>query len=116
MACKTPQWYQRRLNALLQVEPLRNEVTTLNRDAEEKKKEKETKEKEIRTLEESIVRYKEEYAVLMGQVGTIKNDLQAVESKVTRANDLLHNLGSERERWEGSREQFREQMNTIVGE
>jgi dynein heavy chain 1 len=101
---------------LTKVDPLRSEVARLTTEADEKQRKTEVVQKEIDKLEQSIAKYKEEYAVLIADVGAIKADLAAVEGKVGRSRSLLTNLASERQRWEASRETFRAQMDTIIGD
>lgn len=68
---------------LKRVEPLRNELQKLEDDAKDNKTKAEEVEQMIRDLENSIARYKEEYAVLISEAQAIKADLAAVEAKVT---------------------------------
>ncbi|XP_016334188.1 cytoplasmic dynein 1 heavy chain 1-like [Sinocyclocheilus anshuiensis] len=67
---------------LKRVEPLRNELQKLEDDAKDNKTKAEEVEQMIRDLENSIARYKEEYAVLISEAQAIKADLAAVEAKV----------------------------------
>ena len=67
---------------LKKVEPLREELRSLElQAAENKAKEEETKAL-IAQLEKSISAYKEEYALLISQATTIKADLENVQAKV----------------------------------
>ena len=67
---------------LKRVEPLRNELNTLEDDAKENRLKGDEVNKIISDLEKSISKYKEEYAVLISQAQAIKADLSAVETKV----------------------------------
>ena len=67
---------------LKRVEPLRNELNELETQAEENRMKGEEVNKLIQGLEQSISKYKEEYAVLISQAQAIKADLAAVEAKV----------------------------------
>ena len=67
---------------LKRVEPLRNELQTLEDDAKENRLKGDEVNKIITDLEKSIAKYKEEYAVLISQAQAIKADLSAVETKV----------------------------------
>ncbi|XP_049288218.1 dynein heavy chain, cytoplasmic isoform X3 [Anopheles funestus] len=101
---------------LKRVEPLREELSSLERQAETNIKHgKEVKEL-IAQLEQSIAAYKEEYAQLISQAQAIKTDLENVQAKVDRSIALLKSLVIERERWEATSETFRSQMSTIVGD
>uniref|UniRef100_A0A1I7Y6V7 Dynein heavy chain, cytoplasmic n=1 Tax=Steinernema glaseri TaxID=37863 RepID=A0A1I7Y6V7_9BILA len=101
---------------LHRVEPLRNELRRLEKDASAKTKKGEEVKKTIAELEHSIATYKDEYAILIGQAESIKADLATVKEKVGRSIDLLSNLRSERDRWNGSCEGFSQQMDTLVGD
>lgn len=67
---------------LKRIEPLRNELTELENQAEENRLKAEEVNKLIAELERSISKYKEEYAVLISQAQAIKADLASVEAKV----------------------------------
>jgi dynein heavy chain 1 len=101
---------------LNRVEPLRNELDQLERDAEETRIKGEEIEKVIAQLEKSISQYKEEYAKLISEANAIKADLEKVETKVARSKALLSSLAEEQERWKSGSEVFKSQMSTIVGD
>ena len=73
---------------LKRVEPLRNELNTLEDDAKENRLKGDEVNKIISDLEKSISKYKEEYAVLISQAQAIKADLSAVETKVCMHMDI----------------------------
>ncbi|XP_026482181.1 dynein heavy chain, cytoplasmic isoform X8 [Ctenocephalides felis] len=101
---------------LKRVEPLREELHSLEVQAETNIKRGEEVKTLISQLEQSIASYKEEYAQLISQALAIKNDLENVQAKVDRSIALLKSLVIERERWEATSETFRSQMSTIVGD
>ncbi|XP_063237430.1 dynein heavy chain, cytoplasmic isoform X2 [Bacillus rossius redtenbacheri] len=101
---------------LKRVEPLRDELKSLEVQAEENKKRGEDVTELITQLEQSIAAYKEEYAQLISQAQAIKTDLENVQAKVDRSIALLKSLGIERDRWEATSETFRSQMSTIIGD
>ncbi|XP_022096690.1 cytoplasmic dynein 1 heavy chain 1-like isoform X2 [Acanthaster planci] len=101
---------------LHRVEPLRNELDRLEKEANKNKIKQEQVNKLIADLEHSIAGYKEEYAQLISQAQAIKSDLEAVEIKVNRSTALLRSLSHERERWETGSESFKAQMATILGD
>ncbi|TFY72237.1 hypothetical protein EVG20_g758 [Dentipellis fragilis] len=98
------------------VEPLRNEVQSLESQAEQTKQQASTIITMISELEASIQRYKEEYALLISQTQSIKSEMDRVQSKVDRSMKLLESLSSERERWESGSRTFDAEMSTIVGD
>lgn len=101
---------------LKRVELLRNELKSLENQAEVDKNRGDQTTALIAQLEKSIASYKEEYALLISQAQAIKTDLEKVQAKVDRSIGLLKSLGIEKERCEESSEAFRAQMSTIVGD
>ncbi|KAF8634008.1 hypothetical protein AX15_001182 [Amanita polypyramis BW_CC] len=98
------------------VEPLRNEVQSLEMQAEETKKQAKAIIKMITELEAKIARYKGEYALLISETQAIKFEMERVQSKVDRSMKLLESLSSERGRWEAGSRTFDVEMSTIVGD
>lgn len=101
---------------LKRVEPLRNELASLEAEAESNKHNAEEIDSVIVQLERSIASYKEEYANLVSQAQAIKADLASVQAKVDRSIALLSSLSSEKQRWEDTSETFKNQMSTISGD
>lgn len=101
---------------LKRVEPLRNELASLEAEAESNKHNAEEIDAVIVQLERSIASYKEEYANLVSQAQAIKADLANVQAKVDRSIALLSSLSSEKQRWEDTSETFKNQMSTISGD
>ncbi|XP_038118676.1 dynein heavy chain, cytoplasmic isoform X2 [Culex quinquefasciatus] len=101
---------------LKRVEPLRDELDSLERRADTNIKHGQEVKELITQLEQSIASYKEEYAQLISQAQAIKTDLENVQAKVDRSIALLKSLVIERERWEATSETFRSQMSTIIGD
>jgi dynein heavy chain 1 len=98
------------------VEPLRNEVQSLEKQAETTKKQAHAMVQMIAQLESKIERYKEEYARLISETQAIKFEMERVQSKVDRSMKLLESLSSERSRWESGSRTFEAEMSTIVGD
>lgn len=101
---------------LKRVEPLRDELKSLEDEAELNMRNAQDTTDFITQLEKKIVSYKEEYAQLISQAQAIKTDLENVQAKVDRSIALLKSLNIERERWEATSETFRSQMSTIIGD
>ncbi|CAI8017799.1 Cytoplasmic dynein 1 heavy chain 1, partial [Geodia barretti] len=101
---------------LLRVDPLRRELSALETKAHNTKVKGEEMTKIVQELEQSITRYKEEYAMLISEANAIKADLATVEAKVERSKALLASLADEKERWEAGSETFKSQMSTISGD
>jgi len=55
-------------------------------------------------------RYTDEYALLISEAQAIKQELVAVEAKVTRSTSLLKSLSQEQERWEQTSDSFKSQV------
>lgn len=98
------------------VEPLRNEVQSLENQAEDTKKQAEMMVNMIQELEASIGKYKDEYALLISETQSIKAEMERVENKVERSMRMLDSLSSEKTRWEAGSQTFDEEMSTIVGD
>ncbi|PWN87523.1 putative cytoplasmic dynein heavy chain 2 [Acaromyces ingoldii] len=98
------------------VGPLRDEVDSLENQAQETKEQAGTIVTMISELEASIGRYKDEYAALISETQSIKSEMERVQRRVDRSIQLLDSLGSEKERWEAGSRTFDTQMSTIVGD
>lgn len=98
------------------VEPLRNEVQSLETQAETTKKQAAQIITIVSELESKIAKYKEEYALLISETQAIKSEMERVQSKVDRSMKLLQSLSSEKERWEAGSRTFEVEMSTIVGD
>lgn len=64
------------------VEPLRDELKSLENQASDNKVKNEETTALIAQLEQTITEYQEEYAQLISQAQAIKSDLENVQSKV----------------------------------
>jgi dynein heavy chain 1, cytosolic len=98
------------------VQPLRDEVASLESAGESLHAELERLEHNVSELEGSIDRYKREYAELIRDIELIKTEMQRVEEKVNRSRDLIASLADERRRWEASKSQFNTQLSTLGGD
>lgn len=112
-------WATAQLNyadMLKRIEPLRNELKSLEAEAEINKNTANEINARILELEKKISAYKDEYANLVSQAQAIKSTLASVQAKVDRSIALLGSLSSERQRWEQSSDTFKNQMLTIAGD
>lgn len=98
------------------IEPLRNEVQSLEMQSEQTKHQAASIMELIAGLESSIARYKDEYARLISETQAIKGEMERVELKVNRSVTLLESLSSEKERWQTGSKAFETEMSTIVGD
>ena len=112
-------WASAQLNysdMLKRVDPLRQELKALMDETEKNERESQEMGQVIEELEQKIEEYKREYADLIAQAEAIKNEMKSVESKVSRSEGLLNNLGSEQGRWQETSANFRAQMATLAGD
>jgi len=98
------------------IQPLRDEVAQLEKQAKVVKDEKEKIDAEVFRLETSISQYKIDYAALIRDVEALKTEMTAVSTKIERAESLLTSLGHESERWSKSSETFETIMRSLVGD
>lgn len=98
------------------VQPLREEVELLEREAKVVKDNKEELVAEVKRLESSIAQYKTDYARLIRDVEALKAEMEAVTTKISRAESLLRSLGHESERWSKSSETFQTIMRSLIGD
>ena len=113
------QWVGAQVNyaeILDRVGPLREEVGALEEQALQTKAEARAIEQDIADLEQRINTYKTEYAALIRETETIKNEMARVQFKVDRSVKLLDSLSSERTRWEEGSRSFETQISTLVGD
>lgn len=78
---------------LKKVEPLREELRSLQVQAEENKDKGEETKALIAKLEKSIAAYKDEYRQLIAQATAIKADLENVQAKVSKTVPCYFTLG-----------------------
>ncbi|KAL8837946.1 MAG: hypothetical protein Q9170_002318 [Blastenia crenularia] len=113
------QWVEAQVNysAILdRIGPLREEAEQLEDRALQTKAEAQAIEKQITSLEDSIARYKTDYASLISETQAIKTEMSRVEFKVHRSVRLLDSLSSERTRWDQGSKSFETQISTIIGD
>jgi len=88
------------------ITPLREELDALQQEASIKQKEYGEMTAQIDLLQKKIDQYKAEYAVLISEVQRLKSEMSTVQVKVERSINLIHNLSSERIRWEDTSANF----------
>ncbi len=98
------------------IQPLREEVEQLEKEAEIANNKKENLESEVAQLESSIANYKAEYATLIRDVEALKHEMEVVTTKVDRAESLMQSLSQESERWSKSSESFQAILKSLVGD
>ena len=98
------------------VQPLRDEVEKLEKDAIVSKRQQIELEEDVSQLEASILQYKSDYALLIRDVEALKVEMGVVTKKVDRAESLIKSLSHESERWSKSSEGFRRILSSIVGD
>lgn len=98
------------------VQPLRQEVAGLEHAASEAENEKKVIEGELMLLEESIARYKGDYAMLIRDVEALKSEMDMVQKKVARARSLITSLTHESDRWMHSSDSFQVKLRNCCGD
>lgn len=73
-------------------------------------------EQEIQDLNDNKDRMSREYSQLVQEQNNIVNEQKQVKSKVERSESLYKNLSSELIRWEGSSQNFRERIASLIGD
>jgi len=101
---------------LTQLEPMRNELKTLEQQMQSNTTEFENQNQVVKDMEKKIAKYKEEYAHLIAEVSAIKTEMTSVEDKCKRSTKLLGDLSGEKIRWEASSQGFQKQTNSLIGD
>lgn len=113
------QWVEAQVNyasILERVGPLREEVYTLEEEANQTKAQAKAIIDMIGELEQSIEKFKDDYAVLITEVQTIKSEMVAVENKVSRSVKLLQSLSAEKSRWGTNMKEFESRKESLPGD
>lgn len=71
---------------------------------------------EIDELEASKDRMTREYQQLVQEQNNIENEQKTVKNKVVRSESLYRNLSSELHRWQGSSQNFKERLASLLGD
>lgn len=101
---------------LQRVEPLRRQVTELEKAAREKQAQEVAINEMIDELERSIGQYETDYAALIAEAQAVKQDMEAVDSRISRSVDLIASLDSEKTRWGESVKQFTAVRQRLLGD
>ena len=98
------------------VQPLRDEVTELEKDPEIAEKKKHNLVAEVSKLESSIAQYKTDCGKLIRDVEVLKTEMEVVTTKVDRVVLLITSLSKESDRLSNSCEGFQVILRSIVGD
>jgi dynein heavy chain 1 len=101
---------------LNQVKPLQNTIDEMNKNSQALKDQADELDRNIKKLNESIEEYKRELSDLISMTTNLKKEKEAVASKLTKAENLLGGLKSEKDRWEKSSKEFVNQFKTLTGD
>ena len=99
-----------------QMEPMKQEIKSLNAQKEKVENEYNEIKKEKESLEKSIEQLKKNYEESVVESNTIKKDMEEVKSKVERSEKLLNNLTSEKDRWSEQMTDFKVHINNLLGD
>lgn len=101
---------------LQQVEPLRRQVAELEHAAREKHAQQQAINQMIDELERSIENYQTDYATLIAETQAVKQDMNSVDSKISRSVELIASLESEKQRWADSVREFGSARSRLFGD
>jgi dynein heavy chain 1 len=104
------------IEVLLQIEPLRNELASLNARAETLQTAQDVNTAELSQLEANIIAMKREFGTLEAAKQVIKIDKEKTEVRVDRAKGLLDSLAGEKSRWSQEDAEFAKSMRFIIGD
>lgn len=113
------QWVEAQVtysSILERVGPLREEVYTLEEEANKTKAQAQAIIDMIGELEQSIEKFKDNYAVLITDTQAIKSEMMIVENKVSRSVKLLHSLSAEKSRWATNIKEFESRKESLPGD
>ena len=99
-----------------QMEPLKKEIADLNAEKDKVVAEYDEIAKEIETLEKNIEQLKTQYNDSVTESNKIKEEITQVQNKVERSEKLLINLSSEKERWSKQMNEFKININNLLGD
>ena len=99
-----------------QMEPLKNEIAQLNAQKDKVVAEFDEISKEKEKLEKNIEQLKINYDESVVESNNIKQEIEKVQNKVERSEKLLINLSSEKERWSKQMDEFKININNLLGD
>ena len=99
-----------------QMEPLKKEIADLNAEKDKVVAEYDEIAKEIETLEKNIEQLTTQYNDSVTESNKIKEEIKQVQNKVERSEKLLINLSSEKERWSKQMNEFKININNLLGD
>ena len=99
-----------------QMEPLKKEIAGLNAQKDKVVAEYDEIAKEKEILEKNIEQLKINYDESLAESNNIKQEIEQVQSKVERSEKLLINLSSEKERWSKQMDEFKININNLLGD
>ncbi|ODV89200.1 hypothetical protein CANCADRAFT_32533 [Tortispora caseinolytica NRRL Y-17796] len=96
------QWAKAQLaymNILEQVAPLRLEVEALEDEASHARARVQAIDEMIKEVEQLISQYKDDYALLIAEVQSLKAESERISGRLSRSIELIDSLSEERSRW-----------------
>ena len=98
------------------VDPLREKIQALDSENKELEEKQTELEKNIKELEIKIQEYQKDYEKQIAKIEELKVQKEATLSKITKAENLLMGLSSEKSRWSVSFKDFGSQFTTLTGD
>ena len=99
-----------------QMEPLKKQIAELNAQKDKVVEEFNEITKEKEELEKNIVELKKNHEESVVESNNIKQEIEAVRKKVERSEKLLINLSSEKDRWSKQMDEFKVNINNLLGD
>ena len=99
-----------------QMEPLKQEIADLNAQKDNVVAEYDQIAKEKDMLEKNIEKLQVQYNDSLAESNNIKKEIEQVQNKVERSEKLLINLSSEKERWSKQMDEFKININNLLGD
>ena len=99
-----------------QMEPLKKEIADLNAQKDKVVNEYDVIAKEIEALEKNIEQLKLNYDESVVESNNIEKEIKQVQNKVERSEKLLINLSSEKDRWSKQMDEFKININNLLGD
>lgn len=98
------------------IEPLTNEINSLEKEESELKEKLQKAQGELGVLTSLINEYETQYRLLLQKQTELDNDKQKTEQKLNRASGLINSLQSEGERWSKQCSEFDQKLKNSAGD
>lgn len=101
------------LETYTKMDPLMKAVENANRSLDNMRQEIEVINNEVSTIEAQIISLRDDFNVKTEQLVKYKQELQQIQAKQKKGQEMLHGLRAEKLRWEEGYKQASQQLDTI---